>query len=71
MYWLRMLNLTRSPPRVLDTLKKNHCEYPFVLMSFCKRRLYSHSVTFETKERLPHSKRDSNTRVRSYDVEGV
>lgn len=61
-----MLNFTFWLLQVFDTLKKNHCEYPFVFMSFCNNKLYSQSDNFETSDKFPHSKRDSNTNVLSY-----
>jgi len=49
-----MLNFTFWDLKVLDTLKKNHCEYPFVLISFCKSKLYSLYDTLETRDKFPH-----------------
>jgi hypothetical protein len=33
---LTILNLYVSPLTLLETEKKNHCEYPLVFISFCK-----------------------------------
>ena len=66
LYSFNMLSFTFCPLNVLETLKKNHCEYPFVLMSFWSSKLYYESDNLETKDKLPHSNLDSNTKVLSY-----